>query len=272
MKTTFIYSLSCPTTGIVKYIGKATKPDMRYIAHTRRPSSRPMKKWMSELNELGLLPVLSIIEECSMDSWEDRERWWIAHYRSINGESLMNVLDGGNGTHGWISVKKHTSESRAKISASLKGRIQPEAEKAKRTATRRTPESRAKQSAAIKGRKHNSEAIDKMKERWTDEARSKQSEHFNDPEVKARMIHASKSKWEDPDFRKKMIARRNSPEYKAKMSECLKAAFSRPEVKAKLSSRLLGHKHTPEAIENIRKAAQLRVDTKKSLMLAAMTV
>ena len=217
-----------------------------------RPCSTGMWKWRNALIAAGLNPVLSILEECSIDAWEDRERWWIDHFRSQPNPTILNVLNGGNGsgecgeltrekrrlalvgrkrspeTVAKVAAanrgKKRSMEARLKTSIKLKGRIHSKEEIAKRTATRRTPEARAKQSAAIKGKKHTEESIVKMKLRWSDDAKAKQSEHLSNPDIKAKMSNVSKSQWQDPEFRERQMAIRNSPEYKARMSESVRLA------------------------------------------------
>lgn len=51
--------------------------------------------WLLSLLKLGLLPDVEIIEECHPKVVDDRERFWIAHYRKFS--KLTNMTDGGDG-------------------------------------------------------------------------------------------------------------------------------------------------------------------------------
>jgi len=135
--TTFIYTLSDPRTGFVRYVGKSNNPKKRLGSHLRE--SRVEKSchrhdWINSLQSADLSPILSIIEECPREAWAEREIHWIAFYRAT-GNDLTNNADGGLGASGCV----HTEESRRKISILHKGRID-------------SPETRKKRSDALKGR------------------------------------------------------------------------------------------------------------------------
>lgn len=120
--STFIYALSDPRTGEVRYVGKSNNPELRAADHRRRSQSNKAKKeWVEDLRMHGLFPKLSILEIVPFSEWQIRERYWIEHRRS-SGDDLFNIATGGGGTT--VSRKKGSllpRETRAKISASLKG-------------------------------------------------------------------------------------------------------------------------------------------------------
>jgi len=118
--TTFIYCLRDPRTDAVRYVGKANDPLHRSRMHpvkAREGGGCHRATWLRELDRLGLRPILCILEECERTGWQDRERWWIAHYRAL-GCDLVNTTDGGDGSEG----HRPSQATRAKLSASQTGR------------------------------------------------------------------------------------------------------------------------------------------------------
>lgn len=101
-RRTYIYILRDPSGG-VRYVGKADDPKRRLREHLS-PKSReanPYKaRWLAQLQAADLLPELEVVEEVGIENWEERERWWIAHYRSL-GARLVNCTDGGDGVVGY---------------------------------------------------------------------------------------------------------------------------------------------------------------------------
>lgn len=97
-KTTFIYSLSDPNTGKVRYIGKTNNLKYRLWAHvtdatTDRRNSHKCN-WIKLLLKENKRPIISVIEEVPMEIWQEREIYWINKFKE-NGENLVNMTDGG---------------------------------------------------------------------------------------------------------------------------------------------------------------------------------
>ncbi len=92
-----LYTLSDPRDGNVRYIGKAVNAQKRLASHLRdaRRRKTPVYVWLNELRALALLPVLLVVETCSAENWETRERALIAEARA-KGVALLNVANGGN--------------------------------------------------------------------------------------------------------------------------------------------------------------------------------
>lgn len=88
----FIYVLRDPRTNVVRYVGKTKNPSDRKKAHSSPSQVRGQGigkiEWTMELISLGLRPQFEIIEECEAGKWQERERFWIAHYGLDN---LLNV-------------------------------------------------------------------------------------------------------------------------------------------------------------------------------------
>jgi len=101
MKKTYIYSLNCPLDGTVKYIGKANSPKDRFRKHKsladKNTGDNILKnKWIKQLLDQNLLPILNIIEEVDVSEWKVKEKFYIKLYKD-NGVELFNICGGGNG-------------------------------------------------------------------------------------------------------------------------------------------------------------------------------
>ena len=175
-----IYGLVDPTTPEhIRYVGKTANPKERIYAHLfseKRSDSCHRLKWLRSLSARNLQPSMVVLEEIQLgESWQEREKYWIAKLKSEN-HRLTNATCGGDGKPQGLAVRvvpvserKATSERnrgipkslsvRMKISASLKGRKQPPRtiEHRMRLAMALTgkypsPESRLKMSLSAKAR------------------------------------------------------------------------------------------------------------------------
>jgi hypothetical protein len=66
-----IYALLCPISGEVRYVGKSRNPEKRLIGHFHKPANKDLKKWLDDLRESALLPVVQIIAKVK---WKYRNR------------------------------------------------------------------------------------------------------------------------------------------------------------------------------------------------------
>lgn len=123
----YIYSLSCPISGEVKYIGKSKNPNKRLLDHIRkcRNTTSHKNSWIIGLTTKGVNPVMHVIEETNIDEVNFWEMHYISLYKSW-GFSLTNMTYGGDGG------KNLTIEVRDRISKSLIGRVQSKEEREKR--------------------------------------------------------------------------------------------------------------------------------------------
>jgi len=173
-----IYVLIDPRTNRKRYVGYTgvglVNRIKRHLQEARRGVRTHKCNWLRELIAEGLAPLSQVIEEVS-DSWQGRERFWIAHYRE--SESLVNESDGGDGSPGHA-----VSESaRATLSAKLRGRVVPEDQKrrmsevlrgkkkspehvAKLTGVERSEATRRRMSEARKGWKYSDHTRQKISE------------------------------------------------------------------------------------------------------------
>lgn len=116
----FIYLLRQPSDNAIRYVGQSVYPDKRlwaHIAEARSGARSHRSNWIRKLLAAGEQPILEIIEEATVETWIEREQFWIAFYRAA-GCRLVNATDGGEGTLG----HKLSDEARAKMSAVRKGR------------------------------------------------------------------------------------------------------------------------------------------------------
>ena len=97
-----IYSLSCPITNDVVYIGRTTRPDERYLAHismakTGRCKNRKMGDWILSLFDKGLKPIFTILLECERHELATYEKKFIHEYlptgKLFNKDLMLNLHD-----------------------------------------------------------------------------------------------------------------------------------------------------------------------------------
>jgi DNA-binding XRE family transcriptional regulator len=87
-KQRLIYSLCCPFTNEVHYIGKSTQGMIRPLKHLSESHSEKVKQWVENLKELGHTPIVKILEYVTIEEDLDgRERYWIQ--RELNKNSLL---------------------------------------------------------------------------------------------------------------------------------------------------------------------------------------
>lgn len=205
MKTTKIYVLRDPQTNEVRYVGKTVQPiNDRLNAHIRRSVERKTHRdcWIFGLNQIGLKPVIEVIEIVDGDEWAAREIFWIASFKA-GGASITNQTIGGEGID---------SES---LSATW------------------TEERRKRQSEITAARNTARAGIG-----WTEERRAQQcavrKKSWENPERRSRMAETMKSVAADPAYRESMSdsCRKSwTPERRLKQSEVAKRVNADPEKK-----------------------------------------
>lgn len=151
-----LYILSDPRTDAVRYVGVTYEPLInRAHKHTydrHRATSKGI--WLAELYALGLRPLIKEIANVGTD-WRERERSAIAAYREA-GCDLVNISVGGEG-HAGVT---HTEATKRRISEAKKGKPFIAADPARRAARisasmagkSKSTAHRAKISASLKGR------------------------------------------------------------------------------------------------------------------------
>jgi group I intron endonuclease len=177
--TTFIYTLTDPRTGFVRYVGKADNLKARYNRHLKAKGISHRTCWIKRLQAEGMRPRLEILEEVPQVSWQDAERFWISYLKFL-GFQLTNLTDGGEGVVDSLGLaakkisramkgRKFTVEHRAKLSAAKLGRKTGPCSEERRARIRAalkgktvSIEQRMRISATLKGRKASPETRAKI--------------------------------------------------------------------------------------------------------------
>ena len=129
-----------------------------------------------------------VLEECHQDMLDIRETAWISYYKSTIREFGYNLLSGGGG------LKRHSEESKKKLSLKTKGR------KGKLV----SEETKKKLSLINKGRKHSeeakrkiSEASKNMSKESRERIKEKNKERMQSKEYKQQQSLASQKLWQN---------------------------------------------------------------------------
>jgi len=109
MKKTFIYTLSDPTTGKIRYVGKSNFPKKRYYNHISSCHRTHTHKnnWIKSLLKENKRPILNVVDEVPVDDWQTFEKYWIDKLLE-EGNELTNIAEGGNGVtqHTYNTIEK----------------------------------------------------------------------------------------------------------------------------------------------------------------------
>lgn len=64
IKMYHIYTLTCPKDNVVRYVGCTINPKQRFVSHlnTFSGGNKKKMKWVSELKEIGLIPIMNIVK------------------------------------------------------------------------------------------------------------------------------------------------------------------------------------------------------------------
>lgn len=114
MKKYYIYKLS--HNDVVFYIGKTSDINRRLLEHLkeakkqRNYKERHINKLLNDNKDIQI----SIIEEVDNGLEDDREKYWISHFKNI-GVHIYNTSEGGEGGDNW-SGKTHSIETKKKLS------------------------------------------------------------------------------------------------------------------------------------------------------------
>lgn len=160
--TAYIYGLYDPRTEELRYIGKTNDPRERMWNHCNpKQAGRTHRDfWIKLLRSLNLEPVmriLEVIENSNDHDWQDRERFWISHYRAT-GARLTNHDSGGR------SGMRKCASTIEKMRQKALGRVMSREAVEKMKATKKSKfseETRERMRQAQLGKKHSEEAREK---------------------------------------------------------------------------------------------------------------
>lgn len=119
----YIYVLTEPDGETVRYVGKSNEYRLKgRLKEHCRPSMRKFhthkNMWIRSLLAKGQRPILKVIEECTEETYRDREHYWVDHYKNL-GVDLTNGTKGGEGACR-IHNRVITEEQKKRISETLK--------------------------------------------------------------------------------------------------------------------------------------------------------
>jgi group I intron endonuclease len=261
--TTFIYGLFDPRNAALRYIGKSNNPHKRLKEHISESSpskytKRYVTRWIRQLLDEGLKPAIEILEECSIDTWEQAERAWIADCKRY-GLKLTNTTSGGDGVHdpppevrakmasmkgknpwlgteGWMKGKKHSEETKEIMRQKATGRPRTEEERRKLSESKKgkstwvkgqhlTEEHKRKIGLANSGKKPTQEAIAKRLEKMKGYKHSEEHRQKISDGLKASYSKGNRSS---------LVGRKLSEEHRQKISEGLKGRIVSEETRKKI--------------------------------------
>jgi hypothetical protein len=94
MKYIKIYKLIDPITNEIRYIGKTknilSKRYNEHMSRAKKGHNSHVYYWISNLLKDSLKPIIELVEECTENNWEEREKYWISFY-----PNLTNISKGG---------------------------------------------------------------------------------------------------------------------------------------------------------------------------------
>lgn len=127
MEIASIYILTEPGSEEVRYVGATIDRKSRKKSHMGIGGLRtsPRALWLMDLKNRGIKPVMQFLEDIPFEKgeefkWKDREKFFIARYRSL-GHRVLNANIGGT------SGGRPTQETKSRISKSAKSRMTQQA-------------------------------------------------------------------------------------------------------------------------------------------------
>lgn len=202
----------------------------KHRTYARRKPNRLVSVWLNQCGEYMRVQVMETVP--ANGDWIARERWWIYTIRTF-WPGGANVSAGGTGVPGYV----HSAESRAKMSASMRGK-------------KRSADACARMSASRTGRK------------LSDEQRAKISTFHKGKKLSAE--HCAKMSASNK-------GKKRSPETCARISASKKGHKISADIRAKMSAAQKGKKRKPfsaEHIANMRAGALRSVAAKKQMQAA----
>jgi len=117
MNSTHIYTLSCPDTGAIRYVGKSNDLPTRLRDHISSSGRERTRKanWVRSLKRQGKKPVIESLDVVPEAEWQQWEQYWIQVVGGCWGFDLTNGDSGGLGTG------RCTPELAKKIAMKLSG-------------------------------------------------------------------------------------------------------------------------------------------------------
>lgn len=217
---TYIYYLIDPITKEIRYVGKTEDPWKRLDDHINHDWKYTFSKrtcWIIHLLKQNLCPIMVVIDQCSLNVWQQEEVYWIAYFKEI-GCDLLNSTSGGDG------LCNPSQEVRDKISFGNKGeksfhygRPRPINVKAKISRTLQghvvSQEIKDKISNSLKGENNpNTGGLTEEHKKAISDASignlnkvHAMEDCWSDPEQRQHRIQLAKDSWKNPEIRARRI-------------------------------------------------------------------
>jgi hypothetical protein len=114
MNTKFIYTLSDPNTGLVRYIGKTNNIRKRlstHLSNNHLSTSTKKNNWIISLLRNSEIPLIEVVDEVNSEDIDFYEKFYISLFKSW-GFDLLNGTNGGDG-YDWTG-RNHKDISKLK--------------------------------------------------------------------------------------------------------------------------------------------------------------
>ncbi len=129
-----IYKIENLTNGKL-YIGKTMDMYSRWLTHLKHVKRGTNRRLYDAMRKYGIENfAIEMIEECHLDSADDREQFWIAHLDTTDTEKGYNMTKGGGGGDTFTlhpnreairakyTARRWTDEQRRKFAETMTGR------------------------------------------------------------------------------------------------------------------------------------------------------
>ena len=150
-----IYKITSPSNRV--YIGQSTNINNRFIRY-KALDCKSQKKLHNSFLKYGFINhVFEILEECSVDLLNEKERYWQDYFKSAEPYNLNCRYTGTNDKSGKMSKESKLKMSKSRIGIKRTNNL-IERLKEINTGSKRSEESKLKMSLAQKGRKRSEES------------------------------------------------------------------------------------------------------------------
>lgn len=237
MSLSYVYVLADPRDGEIRYVGITSRTlEQRLTEHYYAQSNDYRGKWLSKLRNIGLKPIMRLLQTFITEDALKAEIYWIKYFKDT-GCKLINGTLGGEGALG----RFHSKETKAKISESHKGKHLSEEHKAKLSEAGKgrvqSEDTKVKLSVIMRARPHNPE--------WSIKQAASLRGRIMPDDQREKISKAGKG-------------RKLSEETKARMSAAQLKRYENPVERLRQSVQQLGHAVSQKALDALARRNALR--------------
>lgn len=120
-----IYTLSCPKTNEIKYVGATISTLSKRLSQHKCDNRVNLRsEWINGLKKESLTPKIELLDIVQNDVWEQEEMFYISYFKYL-GFDLVNMTKGGVGIEMTQAIRKKISKSKlgTKTKDSTKAKI-----------------------------------------------------------------------------------------------------------------------------------------------------